>query len=50
MEVYAWIPTVKVYSKVPSSVGISSLCDFKLSKYNSIASFAILIASSIDLA
>ena len=47
MEVQARAFTVRVYSKVPSSVGISSLCFFKLSMYNSIASFAIAIASSI---
>ncbi len=49
LGVYALLPTVRVYSKTPSSVGISSLCAFKLSKYNSIASFAISVASSIDL-
>jgi hypothetical protein len=37
-----------VYSKVLSSVGIASPCSFKLSIYNSMASFAISIASSIQ--
>lgn len=49
LEGGAWIlaSIVSVYSRVSSSVGISSWCSFRLSRYSSMASFAAFIASSM---
>jgi len=43
----AYASTVRVYSRVSSSVGIVSPLSVRSSRYTSIASFAIAIASSI---